>query len=190
MQDISLHILDIMENSARAGSKNIEIIIQCNEILDIVTFCVKDDGCGMDAETLEMAQNPFYTSKQERVKKVGLGIPLFRQNAEACNGHFRMESTPGEGTVLEACFQKSHIDRMPLGNLKDTLLGSIIGHTEIDFWLQISHIEKSGEMLKFAFDTASIKNELGDIPISYPDVITLLDEMLKNGIKNTEMEDV
>jgi anti-sigma regulatory factor (Ser/Thr protein kinase) len=187
MQDISLHLLDIIENSARAQARNIKVRIINSPAENVLRIIVEDDGTGMDSETLEMAQNPFYTSKTERTKKVGLGIPLFKQNAELTNGSFTMNSEPGLGTMLAADFELDHIDRMPLGNLKDTLLGSIVGHPEVDFDINLIYIDKTEE-LSFHFETAAIKEELGDIPLTYPDVIEYLEQSINEGIQNTYME--
>ena len=189
MQDISLHLLDIIENSVRAEARNIKVRVIRNVQKNRLRIIVEDDGVGMDSQTLEMAQNPFYTSKEEREKKVGLGIPLFKQNAEATNGCFKMASEPGFGTVLTVDFQLDHIDRMPLGNLKDTLLGAIVGHPEVDFDINLITREKGCEQ-SFHFDTAAIKEELGDIPLTYPDVIEYIDQSLQEGIQNTSVEDV
>ena len=189
MQDISLHLLDIIENSVRAEAKNIKIRIIRNVQDNILRFIVEDDGTGMDSQTLKKAEDPFYTSKMEREKKVGLGIPLVKQNAEAANGSFTITSEPGFGTVLTVDFQLDHIDRMPLGNLKDTLLGAIIGHPEVDFTIKLSSYENGIEK-SFYFDTTAIKEELGDIPLTYPDVIEYINQSLLEGIQNTNMEDV
>jgi hypothetical protein len=189
MQDISLHLLDIIENSVRAGAKGVRIRIISDTQENVLRFIIEDDGCGMDSETLAMAQNPFFTSKEERVKKVGLGIPLFKQNAELCNGNFIMTSEPGLGTLLKVDFQRNHIDRLPLGNLTDTLLGAVVGHPEVDFYVNLINRDKGKEQT-FHFDTAAIKEELGDIPLTYPDVIEYIEQSLKEGIQNTNMEDV
>ncbi len=189
MQDISLHLLDIIENSVRAGAKCIRLRIINDAQQNVIRFIIEDDGCGMDVDTLAMAQDPFYTSKVERVKKVGLGIPLFKQNAELCNGSFSLTSEPGLGTVLTADFELDNIDRLPLGNLKDTLLGAIIGHQDIDFHVNLIKRDKGKEQ-SFHFDTQAIKEELGDIPLTYPDVIEYIEQSLIEGIQNTNMEDV
>jgi len=189
MQDISLHLLDIIENSVRAQAKNIMIDVIADLSRNKLILAVKDDGTGMDKETLQQAQDPFYTSKLERKKKVGLGIPLFKQNAEQCDGYFKINSIPGKGTDLEAAFAYDSIDRMPLGNLSDTLLSSIIGHTEVDFHITLKRIGFSGES-DFSFSTADVKEELGDVPINYPDVVMFIDETLKDGIKSTNLEEV
>ncbi|MBP7194484.1 MAG: ATP-binding protein [Candidatus Cloacimonetes bacterium] len=189
MQDISLHLLDIIENSVRAEARNIKVRVITDAQKNRLRLIVEDDGVGMDTHTVEKAQDPFYTSKLEREKKVGLGIPLFKQNAELSNGCFKMASEPGFGTVLTVDFELDHIDRMPLGNLKDTLLGAIIGHPEVDFYINLIHCERGKEQ-SFHFDTAAIKEELGDIPLTYPDVIEYIDQSLFEGIQNTNMEDV
>ena len=189
MQDISLHLLDIIENSVRARAKSVKIRVIKDVGANLLRIIGEDDGSGMDSDTLEMAQDPFYTSKAERAKKVGLGIPLFKQNAELSNGSFKMSSQPGFGTVLTVDFELTHIDRMPLGNLKSTLLGAIIGHPEVDFQIILIHCV-SGRENSFHFETAAIKEELGDIPLTYPDVIEYIDQSLNEGIQNTNMENV
>lgn len=100
-----------------------------------------------------------------------------------------MASEPGFGTVLTVDLVLDHIDRMPLGNLKDTLLGVIIGHPDIDFFIQLIYRDRSVEHC-FHFDTKVIREELGDIPLTYPDVIEYIDQSLYEGIQNTNMEDV
>ncbi len=189
MQDISLHLLDIIENSVRAEATHIKVRVIRNVPGNCLRIIVEDNGIGMDSQTLERAQDPFYTTKEEREKKVGLGIPLFKQNAEATGGSFTIASEPGFGTVLTVDFHLDHIDRMPLGNLKDTLLGAIIGHPEANFDINLITRERGMEQ-SFHFDTAAIKEELGDIPLTYPDVIEYIDQSLQEGIQNTSMEEV
>ena len=189
MQDISLHLLDIIENSIRAKAKLIRIKIIREVMRNELIFIVADDGTGMDEKTLYEAQNPFYTSKLEREKKVGLGIPLFKQNAEMCNGSFNIESKLGEGTTITSVFQYDHVDRMPLGKMEDTFVGSIIGHADVDFEIILINNMITGKRDIFEFNTVAIKEELGGVPINYPDVITYVSEVIKEGIINTKMEE-
>lgn len=189
MQDISLHLLDIIENSVRAGARNIKVRVSNNTCENCLRIIVEDDGSGMDPETLAMAQDPFYTSKEERVKKVGLGIPLLKQNAEMSQGRFKMASQPGFGTVMTVDFALDNIDRMPLGDIGSSLLGAIVGHPEVDFHI-IFHYCGERKEESFHFETLAIKEELGDIPLTYPDVIEYIDQSLHEGIQNTYMEDV
>ena len=189
MQDISLHILDIIENSCQANADLIRIEINIDEKEDRLRIIIYDNGIGMDEETLNKAISPFFTTKNSRKKKVGLGIPLFKQNAEHCNGYFNIESSPGKGTKLQAEFQLSHIDRMPIGNISDTILNSIIAHPDVDFEIFFSYKNKSIE--KFFLNTKEIKKALGnDVPITHPLVYQFLKENIEEGVKKTKMEEL
>ena len=84
MRELSLHILDIVQNSLTAQAQNIEIIINEDTVEDKLVVVIKDDGRGMDEQTLNKVLNPFYTTRTTR--KVGLGLPLLAANAQACGG--------------------------------------------------------------------------------------------------------
>src|SRR5215207_2802516 len=107
MREIALHLLDIAENSAAAQSQHIRIEVHEDLHNDLLSTCVTDDGCGMDAEMAQKVQDPFYTTRTTR--HVGLGIPLFKLAAEMAEGKFSLVSETGKGTCLEACFRYSHI---------------------------------------------------------------------------------
>ena len=47
----------------------------------------------------------------------------------------------------------------------------------------------SGEQLTYNFSTKEIKAELGDIPLSYPDVVQFIENDIKQGIIKTKMEE-
>jgi hypothetical protein len=149
-----------------------------------------DDGSGMDEETLLSSQDPFYTSKLERKKKVGLGIPLFKQSAEMCEGSFTIESKVGVGTKIVVVFRYDDVDRMPLGKVNDTILGAVVGHAEIDFKLILRRKMLNNKTHEFIFDTKEIKRELDGIPITYPDVIMYVQELLEEGMKMTKLEEI
>ncbi|MDY6915648.1 MAG: sensor histidine kinase [Candidatus Cloacimonadota bacterium] len=183
-------MLDIIENSISAKAKLIQIEILVQVMRNKLVISIEDDGIGMDAETLQNAQDPFYTSKNQREKKIGLGIPLFKQNAEMCDGGFWLKSTPGVGTKIIAEFRYDHVDRMPLGNIADTILGSIIGHPEVDFVIKLYRIFLNGEKLSFEFDTRPIKKELEGVPLNHPEVYQLLQNEIKKGIIKTKMEEI
>jgi hypothetical protein len=189
MQDISLHLLDIIENSVRAKADTIFLNIHIDKLNDVLQIEVRDNGSGMDEEMVENAQNPFYTTKIERVKKVGLGIPLFKQNAEQCDGSFSLVSKKDEGTSLRAVFRLNHVDRMPLGSVADTVMSCIIGHPDIDLVLGYKLTSKE-ESKEFTFDSREIKKELGGVPINYPDVITFVQNFIDDGIKNIFTEEI
>ena len=167
MQDFSLHILDLAENSITAGARRIEIRIDEDSSKDLLTIEINDDGKGMSRELVEKVLDPFVTTRTTR--KVGLGLPLFAQAARACNGGVTVDSEPGRGTKLVGTFQASHIDIKPWGSMVDTLITLIAGNPDITFCY---HHRKDD--FTYCLDTAEIKKELGDVPIIHPPVIDLL----------------
>ncbi len=131
MEDLSLHILDIVENSIDAGANKIDIKIYENLKKDQLKIEITDDGKGMNEGTVKKALDPFYTTKT--VRKVGLGLSLFREAARMANGDFSIQSEAGRGTTVRATFQHTHIDRKPLGDMSKTMTTLIISHPEIHF---------------------------------------------------------
>jgi len=176
VREISLHLLDIIENSISAGAACVMLDIVEDHVVDILKIRIVDDGRGMDAETVKKISDPFYTTRTTR--KVGLGIPLLKAAAEACNGYLSIESEPGKGTTVTVAFQHSHIDRMPLGDIPTTMLGLIIGSPEVHWKMRY---ESDGQ--EFLFDDAEIKQALEGIPLSDPDVIRFISAYLKDGIE-------
>lgn len=179
MKEIALHILDIVENSVAAGAKTVEIIVEEDTADDRLRLCVRDDGKGMDERKLERIADPFVTSRTTRV--AGLGIPLLKEAAEACNGCLRVTSAPGAGTCLEAEFQRSHIDRMPLGDLAGTVLTLVVGFPDVHWRF---HYRVDGR--SFTFDDEPIKRELGDVPLTEPEILRFIREMLEEGVKSVQ----
>jgi len=131
MEDLSLHILDIVENSIRAYAKKIEIKIIEDKKKDLLTIEIIDDGKGMDEKTLKNVLDPFFTTKNTR--KVGLGLSLLAQSAEESGGSIEIESKPGQGTKVKATFGYSHIDRKPLGDVHESLKVLITANPDINF---------------------------------------------------------
>ena len=175
MRELALHLLDIAENSVSAHAATIWITVEEDYRTDRLRLSVEDDGAGMDAEMVARVTDPFVTSRTTR--KVGLGIPLLKAAAEACNGFFLISSQIGKGTRVEVEFQHSHIDRMPLGNLTSTILTLVVGSPQVH-WIFRYRID--GEW--FEFDDQPIKEELGDISLSEPFVLIFLREMMDAGI--------
>ncbi|MCC6146097.1 MAG: sensor histidine kinase [Anaerolineaceae bacterium] len=175
MRELTLHLLDIAENSISAGAKNINIEVEEEIPSDCLRFSVQDDGKGMDAAMAEAITNPFVTSRTTR--KVGLGIPLLKAAAEACCGSLTIESAPGKGARVEAIFKRSHIDRMPLGDLADTVMTLVIGSPEIHWRFLYQVNEKA-----FEFDDQPIKEQLEGVPLSEPAVLHFIREYIEEGI--------
>lgn len=178
MEDLSLHILDIAENSIDAGATKVEIEIIINKDEDRLILIIRDNGKGMDEDTIKMVKDPFFSTKNMRKKRFGLGIPLLAQSAEECNGRFSINSEYGKGTVIIAEFKISHIDMKPLGDIGSTMMVLIGGHPEIDF--SISYKDNS---FSYKLDTEDLKKELDGVPINLSDVLTLIREDINSAIK-------
>ena len=131
MKDLSLHILDIVENSIRAEANRVEISVVEDEERDVLTLKIEDDGKGMKKEILSRAAQPFFTSKPGR--RVGMGLALLAQAAREASGKFEIASTPETGTRIKATFLYSHPDRKPLGDIPATLETLIAGNPKVDF---------------------------------------------------------
>lgn len=175
MRELTLHLLDIAENSVAAGAKNITIAVEEDTVANRLKMTIEDDGKGMDEEMVARVTDPFVTSRTTR--KVGLGIPLLKAAAEACQGYLTIDSQPGKGTRLEVEFQHDHIDRMPLGDLVGTILNLVVAYPHIH-WL--FGYRANGQ--KFVFDDAEIKKTLEGISLTEPAILSFLREYLESGI--------
>ena len=188
MREIALHLLDIAENSVTAESKTISVHVQENLFRDQLTTSVVDDGRGMDAQTAQRVQDPFYTTRTTR--NVGLGIPLLKLAAEQAEGNFSLQSEPGKGAWVEAEFRHSHIDRMPLGDLSSTFLTLLISHPQINWTFLYRVTDKTGKSRDFLFDSAALKSELGDVSLTEPEVLAFLRGMFEEGIEEVALQPV
>lgn len=185
MREIALHLLDIAENSIAAQANTIEITVVEDLAEDRLQASVQDNGRGMDADMIARVIDPFTTSRTTR--KVGLGIPLFKFAAEACNGSLQILSSPGAGTRLEVEFQHSHIDRMPLGDLSGTILTLITGNPEIHWIFNYRYRASHQTSLEeFSFDDQPFKQELGEISLTEPEVIKFFRNYLKTGVEDAQ----
>ena len=176
MKELSLNILDIVQNSLTAGAAQVEIKLEETE--ETLRVTVTDDGCGMSAETVKNVTDPFYTTRKTR--GVGLGIPFFKLAAEQTGGRMELSSVPecddpvNHGTVISALFYKTSIDFTPLGDIVSTLCTLFQGlgpGTDIDF----IHILPGG---KVGVSTAELRAVLGGVPLSTPEVLVYIKDDL------------
>jgi predicted metal-dependent phosphoesterase TrpH/anti-sigma regulatory factor (Ser/Thr protein kinase) len=134
MEDLSLHILDIVENSIAASASRVRIVIEEDTRTDRLSLEIRDNGRGMDAEARKKALDPFFTTRTTR--RVGLGLSLLAQAARESGGRLELDSQPGRGTTVRAVFQLSHPDRKPLGDVAETLRTILCGQPELDLEFQ------------------------------------------------------
>ncbi len=178
MKEISLNILDVVGNSVKAKAKRIDIILTESQKRDVLELTILDDGCGMESEFLERVTDPFTTTRTTR--KVGLGLPLLKMAAEGCDGSFSITSKVGEGTRVFASFRLSHLDRMPLGNMAETM-STLIGMND-----SIQYVyTHTTDTASFVMDTKEIQDTLGeDIPLSTPEILMWIQEFVKENLEN------
>lgn len=182
MKDLSLHILDLSQNSISAGASLVEISIIENTKADRLTICIEDNGKGMDKDFVEKVKDPFVTTRTSR--RVGLGIPLMMAACRRCEGDLVIESEKNAGTRLTAEFKHSHIDRAPIGNMAETMLSLILAGSEanrtVDFIYR--HIIDERD---FCLDTREIRTALGnDISLGEPEVLMWIKDYINEGLKN------
>lgn len=171
MPEISLNILDVAQNSIRAEAKLVEIDIIADRAKDTLTVKIIDDGYGMSEEQVKKVIDPFYTTRTTR--KVGLGVPFFKLAAESSGGSFSIHSEVGKGTEVTAVFGLSNIDRMPLGNIMDTIHMLITFNLQLDFLYHYRVDEK-----EFTLDTREFREIMGDVPLDAPEISAYIKDYL------------
>ena len=176
MKELSLNILDITENSVKAGATLTEINI--SETENDLVLTITDNGCGMTDDILDSVTNPFTTTRTTR--KVGMGIPLLKLAAEQTGGEVvitskhESEYPDSHGTVVRAAFHKNHIDFTPLGDVVATVTTLIQGHPDTDFLF----IHSKGENV-VRLDTRELRQMLEGVPLDTYEVIKWIEEYLK-----------
>jgi len=178
MDELSLNILDIAQNSIAADATLIEIDVEEDDGNDTMLIRVKDNGKGMSEDFLASVENPFVTTRSTR--KIGLGISFLKEAAEMTGGGIELSSALGIGTTITATFQKSNIDRQPLGDLTGTMVALVSLNPDLDFVLRYN---VNGN--EFTFSTREVRAVLGeDVQLSQPSVTEFLTEYIAEHIDN------
>jgi hypothetical protein len=172
MEDLALHVLDIAQNSLEAGASAITIEIRENLREDWLTIEIRDNGRGMDSETLAKATDPFFTTRSTR--RVGLGLPLMAAAAKAAGGDLTIDSKPGHGSCIRARFQHKNIDRAPLGDIETTLMVLLAGQPDKDIFFRHRIEEREFELDSRDFRAA-------DIDLTSPVGLAILREAIRRG---------
>ncbi|MCD7894277.1 MAG: ATP-binding protein [Erysipelotrichaceae bacterium] len=175
MDELSLYILDIAYNSIRANAKHITIKIIDSIKDNIIQITIIDDGIGMSEEMVNKVIDPFYTTRTTR--KVGLGIPMLKQNAELTGGYLNITSKENVGTTIDVTFIKDNIDTPVMGDLIESLLTLIQADESIDYYFEYTSDEGN-----FILDTNEMKEILGEVPINEPEVLLWIKDYMKEGL--------
>jgi hypothetical protein len=181
MNDISLHIIDIIQNSLSAGASRIGVTIEENILKNRLVVSISDNGKGMTKEQVNRLDDPFFTSRTTR--RVGMGIPLFRQSAEQSGGSLEVTSEPGAGTTVNATFLNDHLDRPPLGDIANTIVLMVSANPDIDFLFRYIFND-----VEYVFDTVEVKEVLEELPLNDPAVIRMLTGMIAENIKDLKIQ--
>ena len=177
MQELSLNVLDVAENSVRANASLVEITVEEDTAADRLAIVIRDNGKGMTPEQVQTVIDPFYTTRTTR--KVGLGVPFFKMAAEMTGGSFSIQSKLGEGTVTTAVFKPSSVDMIPLGDINGTVSMLVLMNPDLDFIFQRSLITQEGDQREFDLRTTQLREVLGgDVPLNAPDVTQWINEYL------------
>jgi anti-sigma regulatory factor (Ser/Thr protein kinase) len=183
MKELSLNVLDLVQNSLSAGAGHITVEIKESLREDRLEIRIRDDGAGMDPEFLSRVTDPFVTTRTTR--PVGMGIPLVKMAAEMAEGRFDIQSSKGKGTELNASFRLSHVDRMPLGDMAGTVTTLIQGAPEVDF-VYIRQTDSG----RFEFSTIQIRETLEGISLREPEVLDWIREYIAQGEAGVMAQDV
>jgi signal transduction histidine kinase len=175
VQELSMNILDIAENSVRARATLVQICLEQITAEDLQTLTVTDNGDGMDAATAARVTDPFTTTRTTR--KVGLGLPFLQMAARQTGGDLTIESAPGEGATVIATFGLSHIDLMPLGDIGGTVAALAQAGQAVDFTFRFSRDGRA-----FSFDTREIRRILDGVPLGEPAVAVFIREHVAEGV--------
>ncbi len=175
MKELSLHILDLVENSIKAKAKLIKISIIEDLTNNILEITLEDNGSGMDEEFLSIADNPFTTTRKTR--NVGLGLSLIKAAALRADGDFHISSEKGKGTEVVATFRHDHIDRTPIGNMGGTIAAILSREEKVDI-LYLHQINSK----QFVFNTKEIRKFLGEVNINTPNVILWIQDYINDNI--------
>ncbi len=163
MQELSMNVLDIAQNSVKANATIVQIILDFDIEQSKLKITIKDDGKGMSKEMLATVTDPFTTSRTTR--KVGLGLPLIKMAAELTGGSLDIQSELNVGTEVNVIFTTGHIDLAPLGDMAGSISTLMQCNTHMDF---IYTVKCDGE--EFCASTIELKEVLGDVSLSEPSV--------------------
>lgn len=179
MRTIADHLYDIAMNSVKAGAKNVYVSIREDTDKNEFYFSVKDDGSGISEEKLIKVFDPFYTTRDKKIRKVGLGLPLLKQNTEITGGYTKISSKENEGTYTEALFYTNNIDAIEKGDIAGSVHGLVVSSDQIDWYIKIEKNE-----LKEEISTLEIRDALGGLSFQNIEVMQALMNIFREIAEN------
>jgi len=171
MQDIALHLLDVLENSAKAGAENVRVDFTWSDTR--LRLRIEDDGPGLPPDIAADPTDPYRTTRRER--PVGLGLAFLRQSVEETGGSLVVASTPGKGVDVAAEFIFGSADAKPLGDLPGVLAMTTVAWPDLNLRVTVG----GGDLV---LDMKAVKAELDGIPLDHPAVRAFVGELLEGGL--------
>jgi Histidine kinase-, DNA gyrase B-, and HSP90-like ATPase len=169
MKDLSLHLLDLIENSANAGAGQVVLLFDWNDT--VLSITLTDNGPGLPEAIKKDPANPFTTTRTTR--PVGFGLNLFREAAEQTGGNLIIGDSDSGGILLKGDFHMDHIDAKPLGDIIETILAAITAWVDLDLEINVGQ--------ENILSTIQLKAELGEIELTQPEIRDFIFTALKNG---------
>jgi hypothetical protein len=153
VHDLSLYLLELLENATRAGATVVRTTVEVDRQDDELQLVVEDNGRGLSVSPGE-ALDPFFTTKSG--KKTGLGLSLFRAEAEAAGGSLVVDHSPTLGGVrVRAVLGAAHVDRPPVGDLATTLAVTAVTNPQASFLVTVLDPEQGLAVRDTACDEAA-----------------------------------
>ncbi|OWZ83275.1 ATP-binding protein [Natranaerobius trueperi] len=177
MKELSLHLLDLIQNSIEASATKIYVKVYLSYVNDQLIIEVIDNGKGIEDSLKEQVTDPFKTTRTTR--RVGLGLSLLEMKAKQCDGGIKVESNlKGLGTKVSVWFKYSHWDRPPIGKLINTIITVFQANPDLD--LEFSYqVENSN----FEFSTEEVKAVLNKDAFRNLKVLNWVKEYLEENIQ-------
>ncbi len=176
MNELVLHIMDIVYNSIRAKATIVNIELNYQSETDLLTVTIVDNGTGIKQEELDQVSNPFNTSRKTR--KVGLGISLFELSAIQADGSLRIESEYSKYTKVVAKMKKNHIDCLPIGNVGETIYLLSVANEACEIMFKYIHDD-----YEFKYDTREVKEIVGNDLTSNIEVINWIKDYINENME-------
>ena len=96
-------VANLLDNAIRYNRKGGEVRIGAEQKDNVVEVTVRDNGIGIDGDSIERIFERFYRVDKSRSREsggTGLGLSIVKNGVEKMGGEVKVESTPGKGSVF------------------------------------------------------------------------------------------
>lgn len=170
------YVLDLVQNAVEAGAALVTLSLAESATQCILTL--EDDGCGMDEATCRRALDPFYSDGMKHAaRKVGLGLPFVKQALEATGGTFRLDSAKGRGTIIHCCFDRTHVDTPPIGDVASLIMQCMMLPGSFELKVIRSRETEKGKD-QYELSRSALQEILGDFGRS--DSVSMLRQFIRS----------